>query len=67
MKNSEPTEIKPNATYSRNSAAETLGLSPRALDYCIKSGELNASKVGRRVVILGRDMLDLLSKTKIHK
>ena len=67
MKNNEPVEIRPNAVYTRDEAAQALRLSPRQIDYMVKSGDLGASKPGRPVRILGRNMLDMLERTKVHK
>jgi len=67
MKGNDPVEIKPNAVYTREGAAEAMELSPRQIDYMVKSGELPASKLGRPVRILGRDMLDMLQRARIHK
>jgi len=67
MKENDPIEIKPTAAYTRDEAAQGLRLSPRQVDYLVKSGELGASKLGRSVRILGRDLLDMLQRTRIHK
>ena len=67
MKNNDPIEIKPNVIYTRDEAAQALRLSSRQVDYMVKSGQLGASKLGRPVRILGRNILDTMERTRIHK
>lgn len=43
--------------YSRASAAAALDLSPRAIDYAIRTGSLEAVRFGKRVLIPYRSLL----------
>ena len=46
--------------YSKKQAAAETSLSVRTLEYLIQSGQLKARKIGRRVVISGRELTRLL-------
>lgn len=52
--------------YGRLSAAAAVGLSSRAIDYLISSGELNAVRIGRRVLVTA-DSLKKLASTGIER
>ena len=43
--------------YGRQAAAEALDLSPRAIDYAIRAGELEAINIGKRVLIPRESLL----------
>jgi hypothetical protein len=43
--------------YSRHSAAAITDLSVRAIDYAIRSGQLEACRIGRRVMITREALL----------
>jgi hypothetical protein len=43
--------------YGRRSAAAMLDLSPRAVDYAIRAGELEAIYIGKRVLIPRESLL----------
>jgi excisionase family DNA binding protein len=43
--------------YGRRSAAAMLDLSPRAVDYAIRAGELEAIHIGKRVLIPRESLL----------
>lgn len=43
--------------YGRRSAAAMLDLSPRAVDYAIRAGELEAIRIGKRVLIPRESLL----------
>jgi excisionase family DNA binding protein len=61
--------IEPGAVYSRQEAAEALGISLSTLKRLIKKGHLQVSKPGgmRRVFITGESVLEMLDSTKIEK
>lgn len=61
--------IEPGAVYSRQEAAETLGISLSTLKRLIKKGHLKVSKPGgmRRVFITGESILAMLDSTAIEK
>ena len=42
--------------YGRGSAAAALDLNPRSVDLLIKTGELQAVRIGRRVLITGESL-----------
>ncbi len=52
--------------YDRTSAAAAVGLSSRAIDYLISSGELDAVRIGRRVLVTA-DSLKKLASTGIER
>ena len=68
---SEPTKLKiePGAVYSRQEAAEALGISLSTLKRLIKKGHLQISKpVGmRRVFITGESILQMLNNTAVER
>jgi excisionase family DNA binding protein len=53
------TEIKANAVYTLQEAAEVLRLSEPTLTRWIKSGKLSGYRLGKKYRILGRDLLAL--------
>ncbi len=61
--------IEPGAVYSRQEAAEALGISLSTLKRLIKRGHLKVSKPGgmRRVFITGESILMMLDDTAIEK
>jgi excisionase family DNA binding protein len=61
--------IEPGAVYSRQEAAEALGISLSTLKRLIKNGYLRVSKPTgmRRVFITGESILAMLSDTAVEK
>ena len=61
--------IEPGAVYSRQEAAEALGISLSTLKRLIKKGHLQVSKPAgmRRVFITGESILDMLDSTRVEK
>lgn len=61
--------IEPGAVYSRQEAAEALGISLSTLKRLIKKGHLQVSKPSgmRRVFITGESILGMLDDTRIEK
>jgi len=61
--------IEPGAVYSRQEAAEALGISLSTLKRLIKKGHLQVSKPAgmRRVFITGESILEMLDTTKVEK
>jgi len=61
--------IEPGAVYSRQEAAEALGISLSTLKRLIKKGHLQVSKPTgmRRVFITGESILEMLDSTKVEK
>jgi excisionase family DNA binding protein len=59
--------IEPNAVYSREEAAQMLGVSLSTLKRMIAAGYLKASKLdgGRRVFIRGANILTMLDKSTV--
>jgi excisionase family DNA binding protein len=59
--------IDPDAIYSREEAAEVLGVSLSTIKRLIAAGQLEASRPDsiRRVFIRGISILQMLEKTKI--
>lgn len=62
-------KIEPGAVYSRQEAAEALGISLSTLKRLIKKGHLNVSKPNgmRRVFITGESILAMLEHTAVEK
>jgi len=62
-------QIEPGAVYSRQEAAEALGISLSTLKRLIKKGHLDVSKPAgmRRVFITGESILKMLDTTKVEK
>lgn len=62
-------EIEAGAIYSRQEAAEALGISLSTLKRLIKKGHLEVSKPEgmRRVFITGKSILNMLDSTKVEK
>ena len=62
-------EIKPDAVYNRQEAAELLGVSLSTLKRLIKNGHLQVSKPSgmRRVFITGKSIRAMLDSTVIEK
>jgi len=60
--------IEPNAVYSREEAAQLLGVSLSTLKRMIADGYLRASKLngGRRIFIRGSHILDMLDKSTLR-
>jgi excisionase family DNA binding protein len=54
--------IKKLLAFSKREAAAATSLSVRSLDYLIEKGQLRAVKVGRRVLILCRELERLIEK-----
>ena len=61
--------IEPGAVYSRQEAAEALGISLSTLKRLIKNGHLRVSKPNgmRRVFITGESILMMLNDTTVEK
>jgi excisionase family DNA binding protein len=61
--------IEPGAVYSRQEAAEALGISLSTLKRLIKKGHLRVSKPSgmRRVFITGESILEMLDDTTVEK
>ncbi|HUN05918.1 MAG TPA: helix-turn-helix domain-containing protein [Aggregatilineales bacterium] len=61
--------IESNAVYSRQEAAEALGVSLSTLKRLIKKGHLRVSKPDgmRRVLITGDSILGMLSDTVVER
>lgn len=62
-------DIKPDAVYNRQEAAELLGVSLSTLKRLIKNGHLQVSKPTgmRRVFITGKSIQAMLDSTVIEK
>lgn len=62
-------KIEPGAIYSRQEAAEALGISLSTLKRLIKKGHLQVSKPGgmRRVFITGESIIAMLSQTSLEQ
>ena len=60
--------IEPNAVYSREEAAQVLGVSLSTVKRMIAEGHLPVSKLngGRRVFIRGLNILTMLDKSTIR-
>jgi excisionase family DNA binding protein len=60
--------IEPGAVYSRQEAAEALGISLSTLKRLIKKGHLEVSKPSgmRRVFITGGSILEMLNSTRLE-
>ncbi len=69
MENTNKPRIEGGAVYSRQEAAETLGISLSTLKRLIKKGHLRVSKPSgmRRVFITGESILEMLNDTTIEK
>mgnify|MGYP001138920924 CR=1 FL=1 len=69
MTDQNKSRIEPGAVYSRQEAAEALGISPSTLKRLIKKGHLQVSKPSgmRRVFITGESILGMLDDTRIEK
>ncbi|MCA9884388.1 MAG: helix-turn-helix domain-containing protein [Anaerolineae bacterium] len=69
MANESKLRIEPGAVYSRQEAAEALGISLSTLKRLIKKGHLQVSKPAgmRRVFITGESILGMLNSTQIEK
>jgi excisionase family DNA binding protein len=69
MANEQKLRIEPGAVYSRQEAAEALGISLSTLKRLIKKGHLQVSKPAgmRRVFITGESILGMLNSTTIEK
>lgn len=67
--NAKKLNIEAGAVYSRQEAAEALGISLSTLKRLIKKGYLEVSKPAgmRRVFITGDSILSMLDSTKIEK
>ena len=67
--NSAKPKIEPGAVYSRQEAAEALGISLSTLKRLIKKGHLKVSKPEgmRRVFITGESILAMLNSTSVEK
>ena len=61
--------IEPGAVYSRQEAAEALGISLSTLKRLIKNGHLRVSKPNgmRRVFITGESILLMLNDTTVER
>ena len=61
--------IEPGAVYSRQEAAEALGISLSTLKRLIKNGHLRVSKPNgmRRVFITGESILAMLTDTTVER
>ncbi|MAU08758.1 MAG: DNA-binding protein [Anaerolineaceae bacterium] len=69
MANETKLRIEPGAVYSRQEAAEALGISLSTLKRLIKKGHLQVSKPAgmRRVFITGESILGMLNSTTVEK
>lgn len=69
MANESKLRIEPGAVYSRQEAAEALGISLSTLKRLIKKGHLQVSKPAgmRRVFITGESILGMLNSTAVEK
>jgi len=69
MANETKLRIEPGAVYSRQEAAEALGISLSTLKRLIKKGHLQVSKPAgmRRVFITGESILGMLTSTTVEK
>ena len=63
------TQIQENAVYSRQEAADALGISLSTLKRLIKNGHLQVSKPAgmRRVFISGESILGMLNATRMEQ
>ncbi|MFO7321594.1 MAG: helix-turn-helix domain-containing protein [Chloroflexota bacterium] len=61
--------IEPGAVYSRQEAAEALGISLSTLKRLVKNGHLRVSKPSgmRRVFITGESILAMLNDTTVER
>jgi len=61
--------IEPGAVYSRQEAAEALGISLSTLKRLVKNGHLRVSKPDgmRRVFITGESILAMLTNTVVER
>lgn len=61
--------IEPGAVYSRQEAAEALGISLSTLKRLVKNGHLRVSKPNgmRRVFITGESILAMLTETVVDR
>lgn len=55
-------EIKPNATYTTKEVKMFLHVGEWSLGKRVKEGKLKPTKIGRKYVYLGSDLLHFLSK-----
>lgn len=62
-------KIEPGAVYSRQEAAEALGISLSTLKRLVKNGHLRVSKPNgmRRVFITGESILAMLTDTVVER
>ncbi|MGQ9908290.1 MAG: helix-turn-helix domain-containing protein [Candidatus Flexifilum sp.] len=62
-------KIEPGAVYSRQEAAEALGISLSTLKRLVKNGHLRVSKPNgmRRVFITGESILAMLNETVVER
>ncbi|MFW5771801.1 MAG: helix-turn-helix domain-containing protein [Phototrophicaceae bacterium] len=69
MDNTNKPRIEAGAVYSRQEAAEALGISLSTLKRLIKNGHLRVSKPSgmRRVFITGESILEMLNETSVEK
>lgn len=69
MTETDKLRIEPGAVYSRQEAAEALGISLSTLKRLIKKGHLQVSKPSgmRRVFITGESILKMLNTTAVEK
>ena len=69
MDNTNKPRIEPGAVYSRQEAAEALGISLSTLKRLIKKGHLRVSKPSgmRRVFITGESILAMLNQTAMEE
>lgn len=69
MSTEQKLQIEPGAVYSRQEAAEALGISLSTLKRLIKKGHLAVSKPTgmRRVFITGESIIQMLEDTKVEK
>jgi len=69
MENTSKPRIEPGAVYSRQEAAQALGISLSTLKRLIKKDHLRVSKPSgmRRVFITGESILEMLDDTSVEK
>jgi len=69
MAQTQKSRIEAGAVYSRQEAAETLGISLSTLKRLVKNGHLRVSKPNgmRRVFITGESILAMLENTAVER
>ena len=60
-------EIKPNEVYTTQETQELLKISNSTIKRMLKSGLLRANKIGKQYLIMGHEILRLVSPEIEHK